>query len=124
MATDFSQWPTKQEARMQLGGVPERTFDRWLSEHNIKVAYRKVTGRRPVPVVDPGGLTLLQREMMTPAPQAPTLPTVQQSSGMPVSLDIPPQWREIAATFISQVSPTPQPLFLSLEHAVSYSGLT
>jgi hypothetical protein len=71
MATDYSNWPTKQEARQQLGGVPERTFDRWLSEHDIKVFYRKVTGRRPVPVVDPAGVARLQRELVSPAPTLP-----------------------------------------------------
>jgi hypothetical protein len=68
METDFSQWPTKREARIKLGGVPERSFDRWLAQHNVKVAYVKVTGRRPVPVVDPAGIALIEREMMSMGP--------------------------------------------------------
>jgi hypothetical protein len=121
MAEDFSTWPTKQEARSQLGGVPERTFDRWLSEHNVRVAHRKVTGRRPVPVVDPAGVTLLQREMMAPAP---TLPAAQDSAGLPARIDIPPQWREMAATLFSRLSAPQQPLFLGLKDAALYSGLS
>jgi hypothetical protein len=121
MAADYSTWPTKQEARQQLGGVPERTFDRWLAEHDVKVFYRKVTGRRPVPVVDPAGIALLQKEMIA---AAPTLPATQESPGLPVSPQISPQWREMAAAFLTQVSPPPQALFLTLEEAEAYSGLT
>lgn len=121
MAEDFSGWPTKAEARQQLNGVPERTFDRWLSEHDIKVFYRKVTGRRPVPVVDPAGVALLQQEMMA---AAPTLPATQESAGLPGLPPISPQWREMAATVFSHLSPHPQPLFLTLEEAEAYSGLT
>jgi hypothetical protein len=131
MAADFSQWPTKQEARQQLGGVPERTFDRWLSEHNVKVAYRKVTGRRPVPVVDPAGIALLQRDMMAPAPPASAVPAVQESPGMPARLEIPPQWQDMAATLLARLSTPPAPvaapplpLFLTVEQAMAYSGLS
>jgi hypothetical protein len=121
MAEDYSGWPTKQEARQQLGGVPERTFDRWLSEHDVKVFYRKVTGRRPVPVVDPAGVALLQRAMMT---AAPTLSVPQESPGFPAVPQIPPQWREMAAAFLTQMSPPEKPLFITLEEAEAYSGLS
>src|SRR4051812_12852963 len=118
MATDYSDWPTKQEARQQLGRGPERTFDRWLSEHDIKIFYRKVSGRRPVPVVDPAGVARLQREMVA---AAPTLPATQEPPGLPALPQIPPSWREMAAAFLSHVPPPSQTLFLTLEEAEVYS---
>jgi hypothetical protein len=119
MAEDFSKWPTKQEARMRLGGVPERSFDRWLSENNVKIAYVKVQGRRPVPVVDPNGLAVIQQKMMRPAL---ALPTTLESTNVQMLPQIPPAWREMAATFAAQISP--QPLFITLQEAVAYSGLS
>lgn len=129
---DFSTWPTKHEARMPLGGVPERTFDRWLSDHNVKVAYRKVTGRRPVPVVDPGGMANRQRAMRKVAHQPAPVPASNGTTGLLASaFAIPSAWREMAATLLVNLSalavktepPLPQPLFLTLEEASGYSGL-
>jgi excisionase family DNA binding protein len=129
---DFSTWPTKHEARLQLGGVPERTFDRWLADHNVKVAYRNVTGRRPVPVVDPAGIATIEREMMQVAHRPAPVPATQEKAGPPAhALDIPPAWREMAATLLvnlsalavqAQAPPLPA-LFFTLEEASTYSGL-
>jgi excisionase family DNA binding protein len=109
MAEDFSTWPTKLEARKLLGGVPDRTFDRWIADDNITVAYRKTVGRRPVPVVDPKGVALLKQKMVTAAKADARALARKDVRPLPARREIvAPQWR----------------LLLTVDQAAAYTGLT
>jgi len=59
---DVSEWPTKPEAAQMLSRSG-KTINRWVAEGKLRVEYRSVPRRKPIPVYDPRFILKMKEEM-------------------------------------------------------------
>lgn len=57
-----SEWPNKEQASLQTG-ISVRTIERLVASRQIKHKYRRMTGRRPMCVVNPDDLARIAAQM-------------------------------------------------------------
>ena len=103
---DFSNWPTKPEA-CQQAGISERTLERVTSRNEVRTTTRRIPGRKPLKLYHPEDVERI-RQSFLPA-EAVRIPTKKAATKR--------QRREVADT------PIEKKIFLSVDEAVSYSGL-
>jgi excisionase family DNA binding protein len=120
----LADWPSKSEVAERLG-MHTKTLDRAINRGEIQQAYRRVAGRRPMPVLNPADVAKL--EATTVQPQPFVMAHGSAEPGGTTALAAP---RASAASLPALVDflqaaarPVPQPLFLTLEAAAEYSGL-
>jgi len=123
---DLSAWLTKTEVA-QLLGVTERTVDRYVGDGQINRAYRRVPGRREMPVFHPGDVdrirtaTVEMQPFVMPNEPAPMVrgALVPAAGGMGWTAG-----RRLLLAPAAQPAPEPSPLFVSIEEAARLTGLS
>ena len=112
-------WLTKQEAA-KIIGTSERSIERLVQAGKVTQRYLRVTGRRPIAILDPGDVETLRQETIAQVP--PPLVETGTSTALttlPHRADSIPAL--MAAVSAAQVQPK---FFLTLREASAVSGLT
>jgi hypothetical protein len=111
-------WLTKQEAA-KLIGTSERSIERLVQAGHITQRYLRVTGRRPIAILDPGDVETIRQETLAKLPP----PTVETSTAL---MTRPGRGMEAMPAFLAAMSAVQaQPkFFLTLKEASLASGLT
>jgi excisionase family DNA binding protein len=121
----LADWPSKSEVAERLG-MHTKTLDRAINRGEIQQAYRRVAGRRPMPVLNPADVAKL--EATTVQPQPFVMAHGSAEPGGTTALAAP---RASAASLPALVEllqaasarPAPLPLFLTVDQAAEYTGL-
>ncbi len=86
---DLENWPTKGDVVSQLG-ISERSLERLIQQRKVRTAYKKVPGRRPLPLVHPEDVQRLRQEVLPAVPdgshKALTIPNRQGVANLLASL--------------------------------------
>jgi hypothetical protein len=111
-AEDLARWIPKPEAARRLG-VTERTVDRMIAAGKLRRQWRRIAGRRDQAVIHPGDVEAI--EAATAAPPASPPPAAADAAGA-----------EVIAAALDRLARAlkPPPLWLTLDEAVEYSGLS
>jgi excisionase family DNA binding protein len=113
---DYSSWIPKGEAAEQLG-LSERTLERLIQKRKLKLAYRRIPGRRPIAVLRPEDVEQLRAETIAPLSDAEVqaLPAAGESRALSLPL------RRLDNLLAAQ--PRPVRRFLTIPEAADYVGL-
>src|SRR5690242_5101472 len=113
---DLSLWIPKADIVRETG-ISERTLERRIQSKQIRVAYRTLPGRRPLPVLHPEDAEAIRGEMV----ERVTAEGERQSTAL-VPVRAVDALTTLMATFAKQV-PKERPLFLTIKEASEYAGL-
>jgi len=112
---DQAEWIPKPEAARRLG-VTERTVDRMIAAGKLERTWRRVPGRRDLAVIHPGQLAAL--EAATVQAPAAASPPPAAADGAIAAAELIEALDRLARAL------KPAPLWLTLDEAVEYSGLS
>jgi excisionase family DNA binding protein len=118
----LADWPSKAEVAERLG-MHTKTIDRAINRGEIQQAYRRVAGRRPMPVLNPEDVAKLEAATVQPQPY---IMSGEQTGTMAlaaprVSAGSLPALVELLQA--ASARPAPLPLFLTVDQAAEYTGL-
>ncbi len=118
MGKNSSDWIPKGQVVAELG-ISERSLERLIQKKRIRRAYRKVPGRKPLPVLHPDDVKQFKQELL------PALPdNGQKKPQLPISTMT--KAADIVATMaaINNVRvPVEKKFYLTLRGAAELSGL-
>lgn len=116
-------WLTRAEAAATLR-CSEKTVNRYADGGKIQRTYRRVAGRRPLPVFHPGDVERIKKETVDVRPFA-VPPAVDTPTLLPALLprQESPALTAIAALMAAVKAPQ-EKLFLSVDEAAQYTGLS
>lgn len=116
-------WPSKASIAERLG-VHTKTIDRMIARGDLEQAYVRVSGRRPMPVLNPEDVAKLEAATAQPKP------FVMAASAEPSNDTALMAPRAAAGTLPALIDflqaaarPAPLPLFLTVDAAAEYTGL-
>lgn len=120
---DTSSWPTKDDARRELGGLSLSQLNNLIKAKRLEVRLRKRQGKPPIGVVNP---TDLEREasLRAEAESRPHIlpPEVPAPAAMVPA--VPAPGRKVPDRRLRILAATPVPLWLTTAEAIAYSGLS
>ena len=121
---NLDQWKTKAEAA-EILSVSEKTVERMAERGEIGKAERKIPGRRPLPVFDPGDIEKVSQQTLKP--RSPGFPAPVASTAL--ARISPQDARAMAAAMVgtnlaSRAVSTAEKLYLTVPEASEYSGLS
>lgn len=111
-------WPSKAAAAQRLG-ISERTLDRLITDGKIAQGQRRIPGRRPLPVVNPGDIERLEAETVKPVVMNDA--SGSGSKALATRANALPMLAGLAQMLGQQ---QPNRLFLTLDEASAFSGLS
>ena len=112
-------WLTKHEAA-KLIGTSERSIERLVQSGKITQRYLRVTGRRPIAILDPGDVETIRQETVAKVP-----PPVVETGTAKALTTVPSRGTDVIAIMAALSAAGSQPkLFLTLREASAVSGLT
>src|SRR5262245_60680298 len=106
----FEEWPTLTEV-VERTGISERTLHRKIAAGELRREYRRIPGRKPLPVLDPEQAKELEQSVLHPI-----------SANLPAKAP-QPDMAALLAAFNSIAVPVHRKMYLSLDEASELSGL-
>lgn len=125
---DLSKWLPLSEASRILE-CSEKTVNRYISKGLIERQYRRVPGRRELPVLNPADVEKLKQETVERSPfvvpqSQPSTPGTALARTAPVPDFTQSALLQQLLTIRSTAVPTENKLFLNIEEAANYTGLS
>ena len=113
-------WIAKSEV-VQLTGISERSLERRIQTRKLRVGYRTVPGRRPLPVIHPDDVDVLRAEMVQRTTEDTALPGKKE-----LAIPVQPNATDLGQALVHALSQNQKewPPFLSVKQAAESSGLS
>jgi excisionase family DNA binding protein len=113
---DLSTWIPKADVVRETG-ISERSLERRIQGKKVRVGYRTVPGRRPLPVLHPADVAAIRAEMVE---------RVTDEGERHTTALVPIRAADALTTLLTTLTkqaPKERPLFLTIKEASEYAGL-
>ena len=124
MADRLEDWKTQTEAA-EILKCSQKTIGRMAAQKKIQRIMRRVPGRKPMPVFNPGDIETIRVEMV----QAEPFPVKERGEGKALARQTSQDGFDLLAQLLADrrppapAVPVAQKVFLNLKEAAEYSGM-